>query len=81
MLDDSTARDLALAISLQFEGDDIPLLAPLADASLVWLDDKERSCIATPHEVDKHVGCLVMARMNRPAMDTGGGSAGSGHSE
>ncbi len=48
MLDDSTARDLALAISLQFEGDDISLLAPLADASLVWLDDKERSCIATP---------------------------------
>jgi hypothetical protein len=48
VLDESTARDIALAISLQFEGDDIPLLAPLADASLVWLGEAERARIAAP---------------------------------
>lgn len=47
MLDDNTARELALALSLQFEPEDDEALAPLVDAALVWLDDDAREPIAT----------------------------------
>src|SRR5436190_15151477 len=45
---ETTARDLALTIGLQFEGDDMSVLAPLVDAALVWLDGDERAAIAAP---------------------------------
>lgn len=46
MLDDATARNLALELGLQFEEADFDALAPLVDASLVWLEDDARSEIA-----------------------------------
>jgi hypothetical protein len=48
VLRETTARDLARTLNLEFEPDDMPVLAPLVDASLVWLDDEARTPIAAP---------------------------------
>jgi hypothetical protein len=48
MLDDVTARGLALVISFEWSADDERLLAPLVDATLVWADDEDLERIAVP---------------------------------
>ena len=74
MLDDDTARDLALAIGLQFEPADSDALAPLVDASLVWLEEEARAPIAAsvvealwPRELREDIerGLDAVARRSR----------------
>src|SRR4051794_272850 len=48
MLDDDTARGLALVISFEWNADETRLLAPLVDATLVWADDEDLERIAAP---------------------------------
>lgn len=47
VLDDDTARDLALVALVEFEGSELDRLAPLVDAALVWLDGAARERIIT----------------------------------
>lgn len=48
MLDDDTAHVLALLAGLEWPKDDRALLAPLIDATIVWMDDAELDRIAAP---------------------------------
>jgi hypothetical protein len=48
MLSLDDARYLAMDVGLEWEGEDIELLAPLVDAACVWADDETLARIATP---------------------------------
>jgi hypothetical protein len=48
MLDEATARDLALFAGLAWNESDRDTLAPLIDATLVWVDDEQLDEIAAP---------------------------------